>query len=906
MAQVMREAQTVDFGTPKAVGSPQDRTSYVNPDFTKHEGSAGRLKTATDVEVSSLNALVGAIGGAMQQKGRAMFQAENEKAWLTGQAAAAAGKSKDEVETNIFTRAWANEGWSDTKARLSLSDADVRTAADMKTLREKDPEQMKEYLTKRRESLLPLMEGMSMEARKAMVGQMLLSDQHAIAKHQTEYSKFVIDQQAAAITTSHTVANAGMNAAKGDPAAYNAATNVAIGNLWANVVQNPNLPAEHKQKLLTQAAHLSLENNNEQLYEKMRDLKDPQGATMLEQLPFDDQIKLAKAYQASQKDTSTMRTSAFMSNLGLYESTLDDADKPGTSWEDHQVIVQQGVQLGVISKEKIGSLAKAWADGNQKRQAAVSSAGAYAAGDVAGQFRLGKTEDESLSDYIKMMQRKGATPADMVSSLANIGQSTGQNSAYGAIGKLMRSSVAMIGQSGDIDPGQLEGVNAILKTLDTVHGKGQLGAKTAFLGSFDDATQARLLTYWDEFRKSGNSQAAAATAATRANDNATLSTSDKAALAGQQSKENAELVASITPKGLLAQAWEKVVPDAFRFKENIATDKLRASKSWFENDERVEEAQARGKVALLQELNDVSRQHPYMSAESRKTMALTKVAGRTLTTDGGPVILPQGQTVQSFFGVEQSISPDLVSSALNAMHQPAKGNRTTYTVTPDGRMQWQEKNNEGVLVNPGGVFNPRDVSSAIRAEQDKRTEKFIQTDGAGKLKKGPDGSSVRYNGDNTVGIGTNVMLMWRDDLVKDEGIRNKPYPDGSGGRTSVGVGINSSNPRFYPKAGPDGTVSDADISRSFLGASNEAMKQANEYMQSLPEDRRNTYATRLFGTLTYQGGSIDKPVLKALTTGTREEALAALKGSRQYRMSNDSRKQYYETMFNGIMPRNNF
>ena len=916
MAQIMRESVNVDFGRPTPVAGPQDNIGYVRPDFAEQAGKAGRVGGGNTEVGPGNNVLLDSLGGQLRKSGEQLLNTATEEAYLQGQAAAAAGKSKDELDGNIFTSRWASAGWADTKSRLSLADADAQTAQDMKKLREQGPEAMTDYLKARRTNLFPLMKDMSIESRKGMMAQMALSDQHAIAKHGTEHAKFIIDQNVKSVSASWSVAQDAMNTSKNDAGAYGKAVDNAMANLWGNVVQNPNLPAENKAKLLEEAAVLALENNNEQLYEKMRDTKDSGGNTLLTGLPFDSQAKLAKAYQASKKDTAAMRNTQYMGQLGLYESKLGNELAPATSWEDHQAVVGQGIQLGVISGEKQAALAKMWADGNAKKQANTSLASAYASGDINSMFALGKTEEEGSDAFLAMFARKGGSPADAAGALAQIGATTGQASAFKKVGMLMRSGItALTSGVKEIDPGQFAGINTVLGVIDGTTKNGNLSAKTSFLSSFDDDTQARLLTYWDKFRETGSTVVAANEANNRATENATLTKADKAALGQGHAKENIDLVNAITPKGLFAQAWEKVVPDAFRFKDNVNIDKLRAPRNgiigWRDNAEVVEEAQAKGKVALLQEMNDISRAHPYMGADARKTMALSKVAGRTITTEGGPLILPQGQTVSSYFGTEQSISGDVVASALNSMHAPAKGNRTVYSVAADGRMQWQEKNDKGELVSAGGVFNPTDVQGAIRAEQDRRTEKFIQTDGAGKRVNGPDGSSVRFNGDNTLGVGTNVMYQVREDLVKFEGVRSKPYDDASGkivnGKRvqTVGVGVSSHNP-FYPPVQEDGTVLPSDINRSFMQASNAALVKANEYYQDLPKERQTTYATRLLTQLSYQGGSVNEPLVKALAGNDRAAAEKLLHSSPQYKMSHDARKRFYDQMFNGLMPLNNF
>ncbi|BAN92352.1 internal virion lysozyme motif [Ralstonia phage RSB3] len=909
MAGVMRDAQTANFGSQQQVGVAQDRTQFVRPDYNKYAGTEGRVSTISTEHVGGLDALIGAIAPAMEKMGASMLKTSQEQAYLDGQAAAASGKAQEEVQSNIFTRDWATAGWADTKARLNLADAEAQTAVDMKKLREQSPEEFKSYLNERREKLMASMPGMSIEARKGMMASMLASDQSAIAKHMGEYSKFVVEQQSNAVTTSFSVANDALNAAKGDPIAYETASNNLMVNLFSNVLNNPNLPTATKQKLTLQAVQLALANNNETVYEKMRDTKGPGGVTMLDVLPFEDQVSLAKAYQTSKKDTATMRNSNYNTQLGLYESKLDNPLAEPVSWDEHQAFVQQGIQLGVISGDKQATLAKQWADGNAKKQANASLASAYAAGDIGAMFSLGKSEEDGAKAWVAAQSRKGIEPAQAVTALAQIGLTTGQDSSFKMVGKLMSSSVSLIGLSTEMQPSQLEGVNAVLGVIEQAEKKGNLSARTAFLSSFDDDTQARLLTYWDGLKQGKAPAVAQAEAATRATDNANLSKQDKAALGAQQSKENAELVASIEPKGLFAQFWEKAVPDLFRSNDNINRDKIRADKSWWENPERVEASQARGKVALLEELGDISRTHPYMTAETRQSLALSRVAARTVVTDGGPLVIPKGQSIQSFFGVDQSVSGDIVSSALNSMHTPGKGNRTVYTVTGTGQMQWQEYGPKGELMNGGGTFDPKSIASAVRAEQDKQTDEYAKTDGAGVVRKGQDGSQVRFNGNNTVGIGTRVALQIRDDLFRMENVRGTPYDDASGkvvnGKRvqTVGVGVSTTSD-FYPKVGEDGKVPQSEIDRSFMLASNRAMKQANEAQQKLDPKQQGQAAMRLFTQLAYQGGNVPNDLIKAMAHGERANALSLLKSSPQYKMAHDDRKQFYEQMFNGIMPTN--
>ena len=93
MASIRRDAQTVDFGTPQTVGVAPDRTSYVQPNYSKFDGSEGRVKVSSDVEVDGLTQMLGAIAPALSKWGENKLDTVRQEAYMSGQAAAAAGSS---------------------------------------------------------------------------------------------------------------------------------------------------------------------------------------------------------------------------------------------------------------------------------------------------------------------------------------------------------------------------------------------------------------------------------------------------------------------------------------------------------------------------------------------------------------------------------------------------------------------------------------------------------------------------------------------------------------------------------------------------------------------------------------------------------------------------------------------
>ena len=915
MAGIMRDAQSVNFQQPGTVSTPQDTTQYVRPDYQKYAGTMGRLGTNTPAPDAD-SQLLGALAPTLMKWSSNKVDQLDQDAYLQGQADAASGKAQDSMDTDIFTKNWQNAGFSDTKARLGVSNAIAQTAVDIQNkYKEVPPDQFQGYLQQRRDNIMSMTPGMSPEGRRALMVQMATADQTAIAQQAEAYRKNAISTQMQGITTSYNVALDALNASKGDADAYTQASANLVGNVATNISMNPNLDMATKQKAIGDAAGSLLASNNLQAYESMaNDVNPATGKTLLDDLPFDTRTSLAKAYMTSRKETADLRNSSYSAQVGLYKAKLADPNSDPVSWDQHNAFIQQGLQNGTLKSGDVETLAQQWAEAQTKRMQATNVAGAWAAGDIQTMARFGTDDQAGADAYVRLQGKSNVPIAQTVTNLAQIGLNTGSAAAFSTVGKLMRSSVNQIGMNGNIDPSQLSGLNAVLQTIGTAEQQGNLGARTAFLGSFDDKTQARLADYWQNLKVTGDPTSAAAAAATNATNEAALTPAARAAMAAGRAQENTDLVNSIQPKGLFGQIWENVVPDLFRSQTNIDTDKIRPANSrgvfsWRDDPESVGQAAAAGKVALLQELDTVTTQHPGLDKDARQAMALSNVAKRVVDTNGAPVIMPQGQTVQSFFGVDPSVSPQLVGSALNVMHPGNDNQRVVYSVTADGQMRWQAYSTDGKgLVDPGGTFDPKTVAAVARAEQDKMTARVQMTDGSGVTQTSPDGGTVNYNGNNTVGIGTGAALQVRNDLYKYEGFRATPYDDASGkivnGKKvqTVGVGVSSTSD-FYPPLEANGQPSAANLSKSFMMASDRAMGQANTAAQKLPPQVQQSPATlRLLSQLAYQGGSVPSSLVQALQSGDREAAGHALATSPQYQMAHQDRKNFYTYLFHEIMP----
>jgi len=905
MAAIERTAQQYDFGSAPQVGAVPINVQNAQPDVNKFANNDVPQAPHNEFLDNLTQALLPAVSKLAQNE----LTTNREEAYLRGAAAAGAGKAQSEVDSNIFTRDWSTAGYSDTRARLAMADAEAQTSVDMTKMREQSPEDFKQYLETRRQKLLPMLQGMSLDARKSFLAQQLTSDRAAITKHAGEHQKFVIDQLGTAIQTDMSVRLDAMDKSKTDPAAYLAAADDAYSGLYGNVWNNPNLTKDVKQKLTEQGAQLALAKNHLTLYEHMRDQKVPgMNSTMLEQLPFDSQVKLAKSYEQSRKDTEAFRLSNLMEQRGLMEATFNDPTKPPMAWEDFKAFKDQLLQNGALSTADNVSLTKAWAEANEKKLANGNLARDYAAGNQQGIFAAGKDEGQAYTAYIQTAARNGKSIAETTAGLLQIGLTTGQQSAFKGVGELTKSSVMAIGQSENIDPSQLQMLNTVLGTLDAAEQKGNKTAMSAYLSSFDDASRAKIMTYREQLQRTGNPTIAANAAAEQIAATAGLTKEQKDVMAANHAKADLKAVADIEPRGLWG-TLKSMLPDVVRSQTALNTDKITAGQSWFENPERVQAELAKSKAAMLEELTYISRENPYASDDARQRLALAKVADRTLVLKDGPLVLPRlpsGTTIQDFFGVNRNVRPETIADVISELHPAGKGNRVAYTVNGNAQLQWQEFGPKGELVNAGGTLDPKFIAGAVQDKQDSISEQFMKTDGEGITVKGTTGVPVTFNGNNTAGVPNQVVLDIRKDLVKFEDVRDRAYDDASGkvvdGKRvqTVGVGVSTTNTHF-PKADPNtGIVPPQAINDSFVKASNDALVSAAKYARETGKHDLN--ALKLFTQLTYQGGSVPSSVVKAVKAGDREEAMKALFDSPQYKMAHEARRVYYTDLMRGIMP----
>lgn len=905
---VQRNSQAAQLG---AVSSPQIQQSgagFAQPDADAFSETRSVSNALNSIGSNSTEMVLGNLLQVAGKLAEQQVAQSREEAYLAGSAAVGQIDSEAELEGSILTRGWAKAGFRDTTGRLAAADMQAQIAEDMHKMREKSPEEFSQYLAEKRGTVLQSFEGMTLDTRKTLFAQQMMNDRAAIKKHQSEHYKFVVEAEQRSVSTANFTAMSALDQSKGDEGVYGTATDAAFMTGYSSIVQNPKLPTEIKGKLVGELAERALAENHIPMFLKMQresiTLPDGTKGAMMSIVPIDDQVKLSGMLREAKNRTSALANTQFQMDMGAMQADWANTSTPAMPKVVLEGMIRQGVQNGSIKEGEVQTLTKEWAVAMAKKSQVSGSASAFSTGDSNALLSLGKTVEEGANDWMATVASKMDTQS-AASTLLTIGLTTGQEIAFKKAGQILAPGFTNIGLSGSIDAGQAAGMAKVLQMLDGAKSEGKEGAYQQFLSAFAPEAQDRILAIRDKRRRGIDPAVAIAQATTEQIENNKLDPSVRAAMAAVKSKEIAEAASEVTSRGMFGTAWlnvKSIVPFGGIGTRAQAELALRPSEDFFEGSEIRDNMNANGQRQLAMKMSEISRNQPHLSIDSVKDKALADIGSRTIPTKHAPFIIPDGMSPSRFFGTDVQVPTDRIASALDETIKPKHGGRMVFGVSPQGQITATEYNEKSAVLS-SAIYDPKVLRPIIAEQQARMGQEYNENMGDGVTKK-QGNLSVTFNGANTANIEPSWMKGMRSDLVDVEGIRDVPYADGSGGRSAVGVGVNSIN-AAYPKVGPDGKVSPADINSSFAKASDASARVANLAM--LAAQVNSEPAFRLFGVMAYQSGTAlnsgghYKAMIEAIRGGDKPAAFASLQKTKAWEVSDANRRKYYTQQFNKTM-----
>lgn len=876
--------------------TPSIAASQVRPEGTIEVGSKDGWRAGL---IQSLTGLADKVSGQM---------VDNEIAnkYLKGAAEAGQIESEASIEQDSMTSAWEVAGYRDTMGKLSMAKADAQMATDMSWLRERSPEEFQQYLNKQRSEVMPSLTGMSERARMGMLPQMALNDRHAIMKHAGEHKKYIFETISKGYSTEVGTVMQKLDTSRDlrDNASYMTASDAAAGTIW-RLHDDPRLSAAQKADLTAEMAGVLLAGQHTGVFEQLRDKPMPDGfdkntaSTILSRLPMDAQEKLGKAYKTAKQATAAMANANFRDQLTIEEAKVREG-RSDWNWDQHVALMDAGEAAGIVSPGKrdeyLGLVLKNAAKFNDKL--AVSTA--FLSNDKGALLKAGKTDAEAADIALDVMKEQ--PPPQQFQQLTQAG-SMGMQQAYAVAGKIANNSIAAIATpDGKFNVQHAEMWAQLTNVLDTAAKNDTPTVSTGLLSGLSDENRLRvqrMRALQSERGLTGDMAVAEVLKMEQKDSN--MSREQKVALAEHNTKADMQYVAGIGDEGWFKRAWWAASGSVF---EDNALKAAMAQNPAF----RGKPAEAtRGvyldkyKSAVIEELNTQTIAGTNLSQESRIEAALAKVQSRSVETKYGPVIVPRGQSVGAYFGVASGVSTGTIKEAIERTIAPVSEDGRMILTAMNGKMLYQEVDRHGTPVaGRSGQLQPTQVEATVRDILGERAKKMSDTIGPGIQVK-QNGVEFRYNGNNAAGVREQDMLEFRQNLIKNEGVRNVPYKDLSGKLDkqgnpimTVGVGVSSHN-KAYPKVGEGGTVSNEAIAESFRAATNEAAVTATQLQRAT--GLRNSESFKLYAEFAYQGrGGKFQEFAEAMRARDENSALEWLKKTRAYELSQPERRKHYEKL----------
>lgn len=844
----------------------RDQRTATSSGVARGDTRAAPLRAGDDAWQSRLLAGLAEQGAGTMNK---LADVEFSNQYLEGAAKAGIIQSEEELQGDPLTRDWQVAGYRDTMGKLALADHEAQFMVDLPALRQKGPEEMQTYLNERRRDIMPGLNSMSREARATAAGQMLLQDRAATKQYTTERKKFIIEERMQAESTGwntvmQSLGNSQRQAMMGNaPEDFNVQLQNAAGQATSTWFDS-SLPLEVKQAITFNKLNASLDNDSVALYEFMdqTQVPDAQGnlSTLVSRLPFEQQAKLANTYREARARTSDARNMYRTAQISNVKAQLDTGTYAGTYDELDGLLMPQVINKSITGEAR-GAMLEKFLQTSYKNQQNSQLGDMIQRGDINGVLNSGKSITEGIDALDANMAHRKVDPATRLETWMNVGLS-GVDQGFKKSGEMLGVTMRQIALSKDdtVLPQHKAMFTSINATIHRAEQQGQTNTRSSILSGMGEgermfAEQVLRMTA-DGASVDDSIHAARAEAA----KDEGLSPAARAARATASTTAVNKAIQEIQPLGLWGTAWNNV--KSIVSNEAASDLKLRPRSNmntkdgWFTDAGTVQFYTEASREAVRGEVDNLAITRPSATPESLMTVAKANVAARTIMTQQGPVTMPRNANLEQVFGVSSG-NQAAIGTAIDGLLKPQATNSRWRMTFAQGRLFAQEFDKDGQRVG-NGRFIEGEVKAQIQKDTNAQQDMARYQFGTGKKVRVGD-VSVQYNGSNTAGVPADWMFGLRSHLVDHEGVKDTVYNDLSGNTdakgkriTTTGVGVSSTN-EFYPKAGPDGKVSEADINLSFLRASDAAARTGSSMQKRIGlEDSRPAF--QLLSELAYQSG----------------------------------------------------
>jgi hypothetical protein len=884
---VDRTSQDVAFNVGQGTAIQQSSTGN-----KQYDASANQVvKPSGDPNrPSAFSGFLDTLSQGMQQYVSKSINKSMEEAYLDGAAKVGLVKTEEELESSPLTRDWTVAGFRDVSAKLALAGEAADMQANWNQYKQMDVKQFGDVLAARRSRLSSQVDGMSLDQRKALIGQQVLGDRADLSKYQALHSGWVLDQKQASNSALINTQLSSLNAAKelsgiDGGKAYSTQAATTFASALALSYQEPTFKQvpEAQHKLATEFITGSLQQDHMQIYQMASTAKvvpGPDGTmlTVMESLPEESRHKIETMALASKERTDTVRLQSFASDIGILQARINNAPET-VSPKEVETAMRSAAQLGYYKGP--GPIQTFWADywtSVYKSSNVQTNSQAWTTGNFQVMANANITDGQGAEDTQKLYAKQKMPLPQQIDSFVNVAQTTGSPAALKKVGEIVGPSMNQLMYSQDVNPQALAIATQVIGKLNAYEAKGDRTSGGVMLSTLQPETQEFIARYRENLGQVGGDPGLALDRTRKAMAEAsTLTKGDRAYDQAKQDKERNEAVAEIQPEGYLAGVKHSVgsffngVSGGRVNKDSAAYKNALVLNEWWTVDNIIQVKQSAFRDRFRQEYAAIQATNPEMPAEAVKSKALATALGSQIGTGvHGPLLLPRGTTMQSFFGVGKEINPDLVGKALETWHKPPEGMTMIYSASQGGKLQATYYNKAGIPVD-GVSLDAKEIGPYIN----KMIEKEVGVTAAARggitaeFADAP-GKKLYYSGVNSALQKPELMLNFRNNLIKHEGVRLKDYPDKVSGKPVAGVGQMGD---YLPNKRRDGSYDPGELSDKFMKASDVYAK----YGASLQElvGVKNSASFLLFSEMGYQAGNFHStPSGAALLRSVRAAAQA--------------------------------
>ena len=885
--------------------NPAQGSGITVPSQGAQQDVTGKYRTVNPVE-GAASSVLQSLYGSVAKLGESAWRNSTEEAYVKGAAQAGVVAAETDLQNDGLTRDWEVAGYRDTSGKLQQAKQEAAFLAALPDLRAKgidEPGGLNEYLATQRSEYESTYNGMSREAREGSVAKRITFEQQAIAQYTKARKEYIYGVRSTALRSAFNPAVAKLESALlGGDAKEIVAARENVATIFAADVWNQSGVGDDDKRALTK-----------ELLDRLFVTDDTGTYGMLDQvgllnkLSAEDQTKYAEKYRESLNRNNARRFAEYDDELAKLKANMADPNSPVFPDVDtFKRVVDYGVYQGALKDTQARDIKTAYYTALGKRNDLHNLGAAYSTGNQDAIYSKGKSVQDALEAWESAQYAAGKTTEQVAALHIDRGASNGWPESYQRAGKLLAPVFSSLITSKEPPAAMVQTARNFFGALDNMEKAGKSVDFAQVLAGIPEDLRGDVLALRGRMRANESPETALLAVADQRARTQQLTPSMRAGMSAAQGKTAATMIADMQRGGVFNEVV-KNLRGAVGL--DTAERALRPYSAPFADTTAADLYVSNVRKSAELHLSRAIQSDPYLQGEQLQTKAMAGVAESLLDTKSGPVMMPPGVNMHTYFGLPAVANKENVAAVLSKQAAATVEGAVPVVALEDGNVVVREfKDGQQVAQRS---FSTKIVGEGVRSLLTAGAQKTSKISGEGVIKRDlASQAKVQFNGRNTAAVDDGLMFKFRENLVVHEGIKDLAYSDLSNSKTgrnviTVGVGISSTN-TFFPKdlvKSPGDKVPQDVINGTFRDASNAAAKEGLQILQKyeLPGDKWFLLAAELAyqsGAGTLQKNQAYREMFDAAANGNAALTIEAFRRSPAYTHSQELRRKHYEKLIN--------